>query len=326
MRVLVTGGTGFLGCKAALALQAQGDTVRILGRNPTICAQMEAGNVEVIRGDLRNADTVTAACAGMEAVCHAGTLSAPWGPKNDFVAINVTGTKHVVEGCMRQGVRRLVSISSSSVIFNGQDQENLTENAPYPTRFASIYSQTKAEAEQLVREQQGGKLETVVLRPKALFGPGDTSLLPRLLEAARRHRLPQIGDGANRVDLAYIDNAVLAVQQAMLQPTAVGNIYHITNGESPLLWDVIRYVLKALDYPHHLRPLNFKVAYGFAALLETQSALTHREPLLTRYTVAVLGRTQTYDISSARKSLNYSPKITISEDIERTIAAMKKKS
>ena len=238
----------------------------------------------------------------------------------------MTGTKHVVEGCRRHGVRRLVFISSPSVVFNGQDQANLTEEAPYPVRFASIYSQTKAEAEQIVHTLQFGTLETVILRPKALFGPGDTSLLPRLLAAAGQNRLPQIGDGTNRVDLTYIDNVVLAVQLALTQATAVGNIYHITNGESPLLWEVVRHVLKELKYPSHLRPIDYRVAYGLAALLEAQSALTHREPLLTRYTVAVLGRTQTYDTNSARKSLNYSPKITISEGIERTIAAMKKMS
>lgn len=80
----MTGGTGFLGCKVAHTLQAQGDTVRILGRDPARCAQMEENNIEVMRGDLRDADTVYAACVGMEAVCHAGALSAPWGKKRIF--------------------------------------------------------------------------------------------------------------------------------------------------------------------------------------------------------------------------------------------------
>ena len=307
----------------ALALQAQGDIVRVLGRNPIQCDLLARQDIEVIYGDLRDPETVDRACKGMAAVCHAGALSAPWGRKSDFIATNVTGTKHVVEGCLRDGVQRLVFISSPSVVFNGQDQENLTEAAPHPKRFASFYSQTKAAAEEIVSVHQGLNLETVILRPKALFGPGDTSLLPRLLEAARQHRLPQIGDGRNRVDLTYVDNVVLAVQLALRQPAAIGKRYHITNGESPCLWDVIRQVLTALRYPTPTRQFNYNIAYGFAAIMEAKSLFTRREPLLTRYTVAVLGRTQTYDIQAARHDLNYFPTISISEGIERTIAAMK---
>lgn len=334
MRVLVTGGTGFLGGHVARDLQARGEWVRVLGRNPTQCERLEELKIEVVRGDLRDAECVMAACKGMDAVVHAGALSAPWGKKQEFQAVNVEGTRHVVDGCMQNGVRRLVYISSPSVMFEGRDQENATEGRPHAQPFLSTYSRTKAMGECFVLmtggwaghkkrwEDIAPQMETVILRPKAIFGPGDTSLLPRLLNAAKQNRLPQIGNGANRVDLTYVDNVVHAVGLALDRSEAVGGIYTITNGESPRLWDVIRHVLRELDLNDHLRRIPYKAAYAIAACMEAKSALTGREPLLTRYTVAVLGRTQTYDISAARRDLNYEPQVSLAAGIEHAIAAL----
>lgn len=166
-------------------------------------------------------------------------------------------------------------------------------------------------------------METVILRPKAIFGPGDTSLLPRLLVAAQSNRLPQIGNGANRVDLTYVDNVVNAILSALERSEVAGGVYTITNGESPCLWDVIRYVLRELGLNDRLRRVPYAAAYAAAACMEAKSALTGREPLLTRYTVAVLGRTQTYDISAARRDLHYTPQVSVANGIERTIAALR---
>ena len=168
------------------------------------------------------------------------------------------------------------------------------------------------------------QMETVILRPKAIFGPGDTSLLPRLIAAAQRNRLPQIGNGANRVDLTYVDNVVHAITLSLTQAEASGGIYTITNGESPRLWDVIQRVLRELGLNDRLRQVPYHVAYAIAACMEAKSALTGREPLLTRYIVAVLGQTQTYDISAARCDLNYAPQVSLEDGLEHTIAAIKK--
>lgn len=335
MRVLVTGGTGFLGGHVARSLQARGDFVRVLGRNPVQCDRLQAEGIEVVRGDLRDEEQVLAACKGMEAVVHAGAFSAPWGAKSDFEAVNVAGTQYVIEGCRQSRVRRLVYISSPSVMFEGRNQVNATEGGRYARPFMSRYSRTKARGENYVLiaggwaghkkrwEDVAPQMETVILRPKAIFGPGDTSLLPRLIAAAQRNRLPQIGNGANRVDLTYVDNVVHAVTLSLTRAEASGGIYTITNGESPRVWDVIRRVLRELGLNDRLRQVPYHVAYAIAACMEAKSALTGREPLLTRYTVAVLGRTQTYDISAARRDLNYAPQVSLEDGIERAIAAIK---
>jgi nucleoside-diphosphate-sugar epimerase len=307
MRILVTGGTGFVGRRLAEALLASGHAVRVLGRNEAACRDLAAAGAEVVRGDLRDAAAVTAACHGCAAVYHVGALSAPWGRSADFHAVN--------------GVARLVYVSSPSVTFDGRDQVNATEAVPYPARFLSVYSLTKKLGEDLVNAAHSGGLATVIVRPKAVFGPGDTTLLPRLVAAARRGRLPQIGDGHNRVDLTYVDNVVHALALCLDCPAAVGKTYTITNGESVRLWEVVATVLRRLGVAARLRPLPLGLVSALAAGLELRARLLGGEPVLTRYTVAILGRTQTYDITAARRDLGYEPPVPVAEGIERTLAA-----
>ncbi|HEY0606163.1 MAG TPA: NAD-dependent epimerase/dehydratase family protein [Herpetosiphonaceae bacterium] len=321
MKILVTGGTGFLGRHLARSLLLRGQRVHLLGRNFTHSADLLSLGAQPVSVDLRNRQATIAACAGMDAVFHVGALSAPWGRRADFFAINVDGTAHVIAGCRQHGVGRLIYVSSPSVVFDGRDHWNLSESAPYPRRFASIYSLTKKLGEDLVN-QAAAALPSVILRPKAIFGPGDTSLLPRLIEAARRGRLPQIGDGRNLVDLTYVDNVVHALLLALDSPAAIGRTYTITNSEHPPLWDVIRQVLQHQGLSTQLRRVPLNVALLAAAIMETRAAITGHEPLLTRYSAAILARTQTYTISAAQRDLDYAPQVSVAEGIARTLAAL----
>jgi nucleoside-diphosphate-sugar epimerase len=323
MKILVTGGTGFLGQHLVKALLADGHRVTLMGRSMAAAqALIMAGAVPMV-ADLRDAERVQAACRGMEAVYHAGALSAPWGRYADFYAVNVEGTRAVVAGCLQHGVRRLLYVSSPSVVFDGHDQLNVTEAVPYPRRFVSPYSHTKKLGEDIVHDAALAGLETVTLRPKAIFGPGDQTLLPRLVAAARQGRLPQIGDGRNLVDLTYVENVVHALRLALHAPAAIGKTYTITNDEHVPLWETIRLVLRRLGLSTTLRMLPLSVVLTAARLMELRATLTGKEPLLTRYSATILARTQTYDISAARNDLGYRPQRTVTEGIECTLAAWK---
>jgi nucleoside-diphosphate-sugar epimerase len=274
-----------------------------------------------VHADLRDKSAVIDACANVEVVYHVGALSAPWGKRSDFFAINVGGTEAMIAGCVKHRVRRFIYVSSPSVVFNGHDQFNVTEEVPYPPRFASIYSLTKKLGEDAANSA-AANMETVILRPKAIFGPGDQSLLPRLISAARQGRLPQIGDGRNLVDLTYVENVVHALVVSLTASKAVGKTYTITNDEHVPLWEVIRVVLKRLDLSTQLRRVPLSVALAAADLMEMRAALTGKEPLMTRYSAAILGRTQTYDIGAARRDLGYAPCVMFADGMERTIAAL----
>lgn len=326
MNILVTGGTGFLGKHLAVALLQRGHSVRLMGRNFTPAKSLLEQGAMPVEVDLRDRDAVVAACAGVEAVFHVGALSAPWGKRADFYAINVGGTEAVLAGCLAHGVRRLLYVSSPSVVFDGRDQHSAREDVPYPRRFTSTYSLTKKLGEDRVNAAHAAGLETVILRPKAIFGPGDQALLPRLIAAARQQRLPQIGDGRNLVDLTYVENVVHALILASDAPAAVGKTYTITNNEHVPLWEVIRLVLQRLRLSTSLRQISLSVALAAASLMEMRAALTGKEPLLTRYSATILARTQTYDISAAQRDLAYVPPVSIDEAVERTLVALEEEA
>jgi nucleoside-diphosphate-sugar epimerase len=325
--VLITGGTGFIGSALARRLIANADTtVRLLGRDFSSAADLLSRGAACVRADLRDADAVAEACKGCrDGFPYRGVVHA-WaaGGRREYYDINVTGTENVLQGCRREGIQRLIYVSSPSVIFDGSDHRNAREDAPYPKRFASAYSWSKKLGEDRVNAAAQTGLETIILRPKAVFGPGDTSLLPRLIAAARAGRLPQIGDGTNEIDLTPVENVVEALCLCRdAPPEAAGRTYTITGGESAPVWDVIRRILTALGLPYPNRQVPVGAALAAASLMEMRALLTKKEPMLTRYSALILARTQTYDISAAHRFLNYKPVISLSDGVAQTIAALK---
>jgi nucleoside-diphosphate-sugar epimerase len=312
MNVLVTGGTGFLGQHLLPVLVNHNYRVFAAGRN---FSQLSTTTVTQVKLDLRNREQVIAACKGMDAVVHAGALSSPWGKRDEFFATNLGGTQAIIEGCHLYNVRRLVHISSPSVIFDGRDHVNITESHPYPRNFMSTYALTKKLAEDAVN---AAFPNAIILRPKAIFGPGDQALLPRLIAAARHSRLRIFGDGLNQIDLTYVDNVVHAIRLALQAPSVSGT-YTITNDEHVPLWDVIRTVMAHLGLSTKLRRVPLPIGLAMAGLMEGWSTITKKEPLLTRYSVALLACTQTYDISAAKDQLGYEPIISIATGIKRTL-------
>ena len=178
MKVLVTGGGGFLGRHLALRLQQSGCQVSILGRQKYMGFPAE---IETLQADLRDRDAVAQACQEKEAVFHAGGLTGIWGNKQDFYETNVEGTRNVIDGCLLQGVKKLIYTSSPSVVHDQMDKVNVDETVPYPTHYLSEYPRTKALAEKMVLEANGQEdLLTVALRPHLIWGPGDPHLVPRI--------------------------------------------------------------------------------------------------------------------------------------------------
>lgn len=323
MKVLVTGGTGFLGSHTARKLLDHRHTVYLLGRNFAPVQPLLKRRALAVQADLRDREAVMAACIGMDAVIHAGALSAAWGPSADFLATNVEGTQAVIDGCRQAGVGRLVHISTPAVIFTGEDHENADERHPYAPVFSSAYAESKKQAEERVHAAQAAGLDTVILRPKAIFGPGDRALIPRLLETARSGKLRQFGSGENRVDLTYVENVAHAILLAVEARAAVGRTYFITNDEHVRLWPVIRRLLQSLHLPHQLKPLPLPLAMAAATMMEWIARATRREPLLTRYSVGVLARTQTYNIAAARRDLGYAPVVSVEHGINATLAHLR---
>jgi nucleoside-diphosphate-sugar epimerase len=323
MKIVVTGVTGFLGGHLASALVDDGHTVVGTGRDRKRAELARKRGASVLLGDIAEKEFVCEAIAGAEAVVHAAALSAPWGSRQAFLTANVTGTENVVEACRRYLVQRVVHVSSPSVTFAGQDVFQQTEQAPYPRRYLSFYSQSKKMAEDVVNHAIRAGLPATIVRPKAIFGPGDTTLLPRLIAAARAKRLVQVGTGTNLVDLTHVANVVRSIVLVLKTEYAVGQTYTITNDEPSNLWSVIRLAVSEILAGANLRRVPYRAAFLAATAYEARAALTRREPFLTRYSVAILGRNQTYDISALKRDTGYTPGISIKEGLRQTIAAFK---
>ena len=324
MKALVTGGGGFLGRHIVEQLLARGDEVTVFARG----AYPELGQIgaRLIRGNIVDADALKQACTGIEAVFHVAALATLWGPWETFYRPNVIGTENVIEACLAQGVRKLIFTSSPSVVFGKSPHRGVDETYPYPARYESFYAQTKAMAEQLVIQANSPDLLTTSLRPHVIWGPRDTQFTSQLIARARAGRLIQVGDGLNKVDLTYIDDAAQAHLLAgdALEPGSpvAGSVYFISQDEPVLAWPWINSLLTGLDLPPIKRKIPLSLARALGAVIETPYRLFHLkgEPRLTRYLASQLALDHYYDISRAKRDLGYRPQISMAEGLERTVA------
>jgi nucleoside-diphosphate-sugar epimerase len=243
----------------------------------------------------------------------------------------VTATEHVLAACRDASVPRVVYTSTPSVVGYARDAEGVA-HAPYPSRWESVYGETKARAEQLVLAANGaplangGRLATVALRPHLVIGPRDPHLLPRVLERARAGTLVAIGSRKNVVDLTYVDNAAYAhldAADALDGPGAAcaGRAYFVSNGEPVELWPWVDALLRALDLPPVRRRVPLPIATAAGAVLESAYAALRMkgEPRVTRFLAAALARSHWYDPQPARRDLGYVPRVPLAEGTRRTV-------
>ena len=323
-KVLVTGATGFLGKYVVEELVEHGYQVRAFGRNRAIGQSLVNASVTFIQGDLTNQEDLTKACQEMDMVVHAGALSTVWGPWEDFYQTNVLGTKYILETCREAKIERLVYVSSPSIYAAPRDQLDIKESdAPQENRLNN-YIRSKLASEKLFKDYPD--VSSVILRPRGLFGIGDTSILPRVLNLSQKIGIPLIGDGRQLMDMTCVENVALAIRLALETPQAAGEVYNITNGEPRAFRNLIEETLRGLGYPIRYRKIPAPLVSAISSSLECiyKSLKLKGEPALTRYTYYLLRYSQTLDISKAEGDLGYRPKITISEGIEQYVQDYRK--
>jgi nucleoside-diphosphate-sugar epimerase len=321
MKVLVTGGGGFLGRAIVQRLRERGDNVRTFQRGRY--TDLESLGIECFRGDLRDVDSLARAIEGCEMVFHVAAKVGMGGAYREFYNTNVVGTCNVLELCKRYGVAKLVYTSSPSVVFSGHDDEGMDESAPYPARYLSSYPQTKAQAERLVLAANSEHLATIALRPHLIWGPGDTHIVPHVLKLAQARRLRLVGDGRNLVDSTYIDNAaaahLLTVDRLTSSAPCAGRAYFITNGEPLPIAELLGKILRAASLTPDIPSVPPSVAYFLGAVLENLHRVLRlsEEPRMTRFMARELATAHWFDISAARRDLGYEPAISIEEGMNR---------
>ncbi len=323
MKALVTGGGGFLGRYVVEQLLARGDGVTVFARGDY--PELSQAGVKLIRGDLRDPQAVQSACTGVDVVFHVAAQAGIWGSWQSYYQPNVVGTQNVIAACRAQKVAKLVYTSSPSVVFDNRPHDGCDESLPYPTRYENFYAQTKAMGEQMVIEANAPDLLSVSLRPHLIWGPRDTHLLPGLIARAKAGRIIQVGDGTNKVDITYVEDAAKAHLLAAdaLQPGSpvAGSVYFISQDDPIILWPWINDLLTRLDLAPVKRRISLPVARTVGSVLEFvyRRLSIAGEPPLTRFLASELALSHYYDISRARRDFGYRPQLDTAQAMERTL-------
>lgn len=329
MKILVTGGTGFVGRHIVWRLAELGHDIIFTGRNADAAQDVIAHARAPVRWQQANHGNAEAMLInigqGVDAIVHSAALSSPWGKYADFFSANVTSTREVLATCAANNIQRLVHISTPSLYFDFSDRLNINEQAPLPTPV-NDYAKTKALAEQLVL--QSAVPERVILRPRAIFGPWDNTLMPRILRVMQAGAIPLMRGGKALLDITYVENLVDAIELSLTQPLPASvQTYNLTNGDPQPLHSLLAQMAEAFSLPLRTRQLPWWLVSGIAQTLELTARATHgREPKITRYGAGVLAFSQTLDISAIRRDLGYQPKISIAEGMRRHAAWLKNPS
>jgi nucleoside-diphosphate-sugar epimerase len=256
-----------------------------------------------------------AGAAGAELFFHAAAKAEDWGEREEFERINVQGTRNALRAAADAGVRRFVHVGTEAALAAGQPLVNVNELTPLRPDSAALYPSTKAKAEQAVRDFTG--LETVVVRPRFVWGRGDTTLLPVLVDAVRSGRFRWIGGGRHRTSTTHIDNTVEGLWLGATRGKP-GGVYFVTDGEPVVFREFVGELLRTQGVEPPSGTLPLPIARAAAGALER---ISRKRPPLTRLTVWLSALECTIDISRARTELGYEPVRSIAGGLDELRAA-----
>lgn len=310
----VTGATGLIGRHVVKKALDEGWAVRALCRT----ASDVFPEAEVVLGDMTAADSLQAFARGCDAVVHCAAVTSS-SLARSYREVNLLGVQHLVEACRGAGVRRLVHVSTPSVLVDGTHQIAIDESYVPRRKPIGLYAQTKAQAEEIVR--QIDDFEWVIVRPKAVFGPGDRTLLPELKRAILRGRIAKIGRDPVWVGLTYAPNVANALLAAATSLGIAQRTYHIDNHERVDLWTLVEVMRRtAFGSKKALRVLPYRLCWTAAKTADRVSAARGGWTGAQQYRVALLGRSQTLDCSAAKRDLDYRPRIGLRAGLAETLA------
>ncbi|MBT8046932.1 MAG: NAD-dependent epimerase/dehydratase family protein [Xanthomonadales bacterium] len=320
MKILVTGGGGFLGSSICRQLTSLGHEVLAYQRNPA--DHLEAEGVRSITGDITDAEALASAATGCGAIVHTAGKAGIWGDPEDYRRINVDGTANVIDACRRNGIPVLVHTSSPSIVHSGGDISGADESLPIADHFTAPYPESKAAAEKMITAANAPDLFTAALRPHLIWGPGDPHILPRLAAKAAGGTIALPGPD-KLVDTIFVENAALAhvkaLQELIGAARCAGKAYFVTNNQPMPQGEIIAKFLAAIGIKVRIRAVPVPLAMGAGALAETVWRLLRlkSEPPVTRFSVEQLATAHWFDTRAAVQDFGYTPVISIEEGLER---------
>ncbi len=310
----VTGGSGFIGGRLIERLRADGHAVRALARSRAAAERISARGAEPVSGELSDVAAMRAGAEGCELAFHAAAQLGDWGSREDFERGNVEGTANALAACEAAGARRFVHVGTEAALLAGRPLLEVDETAPLRPDSRALYSATKARAEQAVLRANRDGFETVVVRPRLVWGRGDTTILPAIVQMVESGRFAWIGGGRHRTSTTHVANAVegLVLGATRGRP---GNAYFVTDGEPVSFREFVTELLATQGVQAPSRSIPAPLARAIAAIGETafKSLPLRGRPPLTRLAFWLSAQECTIRIDKARSELSYAPVKSMAE-------------
>ena len=316
MQFFVTGGSGFLGRHLVTRLVAEGHRVLALARSDEAAEAVEAAGARPVRGALCDAPSLAEQVRGTEVVVHAAADTRQWGRPGALHADNVEGTQAVIALAVAAGAARLVHVSTEAVLAGGRPLRFADESAPYPSRHSGEYARTKAVAEQLVLAADGHELRTVSVRPRLIWGPGDSTFAPAVLDAMRSGRWAWVSNGDYLTSTCHVRNAVEGIVLAATVEQAQGT-YFLTDGPPVPFREFVTDVASAYGVEPPARSVPYAVARTMAGVVDRGWRTLHLpgEPAVSEGAIALVGHEMTVNDARARSELGYRPVVGIADGL-----------
>ena len=319
-RAFVTGGSGFIGRALIRRLTRDGTAVRALARSDASARSVEDAGAEAVRGDLDDVAAMRAGAEGCDVAFHSAAALGDWGERAHFERVNVQGTKNVLAAARDAGVRRFVHVGTEAALIAGEPLVNVNEDAPLRPDSKALYSSTKARAEQAVRAANADGFATLVVRPRFVWGRGDTTLLPQMREMVEKGRWAWIGGGRHLTATTHVDNTVEGLILAAARGSA-GGVWFVTDDEPVVFRDFISALMRTQGIEPPARSIPRPVAGAVAGIGETVLGRLGRRPPVTRLAYWLSSQECTIDISRARDELGYRPVKSREEGLAELAAA-----
>lgn len=316
MKVFVTGGSGFVGGHVIEALSPK-HAVRAMARSPKSAEAVARYGATAVTADL---DAVEAShLEGCDAVVHCAAYVEEWGTREQFWKGNVEGTTRMLDAARRAGVKRFVHIGTEAALFDGHDLVDVDERHPYPAVQRFLYSETKAEAERRVLAANAEGFATISVRPRFVWGPRDTSVLPAVLRMAREGAWAWLDGGRARTSTTHVLNLARAVELALTAGRG-GEAYFVADEGTRTLREFLTAMAKTQGVALPDRSIAGAVARPLATALEGvwRALGIKKAPPMTAFAIAMMSREVTVNTAKAKRELGYAPVI----DVAAGLAAM----
>ncbi|MBF2067754.1 MAG: NAD-dependent epimerase/dehydratase family protein [Calothrix sp. C42_A2020_038] len=316
MRVFVTGGSGFVGRNLITNLVQQGFEVLALVKWESEINILKACGATPIFGDINDLEVLKSGMTGCSLVFHAAAKVDDWGVLEDFQRVNVGGTEQVIAAARATGVSRLVYVSTDAVLIGGKPIINASETQSLPAKQLGFYPLTKAIAETKVIEANSDELTTTVVRPRFVWGKGDTTLLARFVKAMRNGDFAWVSGGRYSTSTCHVKNLCEGLICAAKRGKG-GEIYFITDGSPVEFRSFITELAKTQGVEPGTRTIPRWLVWTLAWSLETAWNLLNLKgsPPITRTALSMIGSEVTVDDTKARRELGYKPVISRQEGL-----------